>query len=150
LDKVYIIVDGSNIAYYKRTHKKKAKYNNLEIIKNFLLDLSKKFPICWEIVVDASLRYMIDDKDALERAIKKGLIIQCPDNIEADKFILEFFSRHPENTLIISNDNFKKYKIDNLKNFKFVILFEELILEPKIEQFLDTLDLTLKEVNLNV
>ena len=150
MDKVYIIVDGSNIAFYKRTHKKKAKYKNLEIVKEYLQDLSKKSPICWEIVIDASLRHMIDDKDALERAIKKGLIIQCPDNIEADKFILEFFSLHPENTLIISNDNFKKYKIDNLKNFKFVILFEELILEPKIEQFLDTLDLTLKEVNLNV
>ncbi len=149
MDKVYIIVDGSNIAFYKRTHKKKAKYKNLEIVKEFLHDLSKNFPICWEIVIDASLRHMIDDKDALERAIKKGLIIQCPDKIEADKFILEFFSRHPENTLIISNDNFKKYKIDNLINFKFVILFEELILEPKIEQYLDTLELTLKEVNLN-
>jgi len=150
MDKVYIIVDGSNIAYYKRTHKKKAKYKNLEIVKEFLQDLSINFPICWEIVIDASLRYMIDDKDALERAIKKGLIIQCPGNIEADIFILDFFSRHPKDTAIISNDNFKKYKIDNLKNFKFVILFEELILEPKIEQFLDSLDLTLKEVNLNV
>ena len=149
MDKVYIIVDGSNIAFYKRTHKKKAKYKNLEIVKDFLQNLSKNFSICWEIVIDASLRHMIDDKDALERAIKKGLIIQCPDNIEADKFILEFFTRHPENTLIISNDNFKKYKIDNLINFKFVIMFEELLLEPNLVEFLNTLKLTLKEVNLN-
>ena len=35
MDKVYIIVDGSNIAFYKRTHKKKAKYNNLDIVKKF-------------------------------------------------------------------------------------------------------------------
>ena len=149
MDKVYIIVDGSNIAFYKRTQKKKAKYNNLEIIKHFLIELSKKFPIRWEIVVDASLRHLIDDKDALERAIKKGLIIQCPDKIEADKFILEFYSRHPEDTIIISNDNFKKYKIDNLNSFKFVIMFEEIILKPDIEAFLNTLKITVKEVNLN-
>ena len=119
------------------------------MLKNFLLDLSKKFPIRWEIVIDASLRYMIDNKSALESAIKKGLIIQCPDKIEADKFILEFFSRHPKDTIIISNDNFKKYNIDNLNSFKFVIIFEEIILKPDIEAFLNTLKLTVKEVNLN-
>ena len=122
MDKVFIIVDGSNIAFYKRTHNKKAKYNNLEIVKDFLQDLSKNFPICWEIVIDASLRHMIDNKNALERAIKKGLIIQCPDNIEADKFILEFFTRHPENMLIISNDNFKKsFTISKLLYFAFLL-----------------------------
>ena len=149
MDKVYIIVDGSNIAFYKRTHNKKAKYNNLEIIKDFLKDLSKKFPICWETIIDASLRHRIDDKDALENAIKKGLITQCPDKIEADKFILEFFSRHPENTLIISNDNFKEYKSDNLVIFKFVIMFDEIIFEPNIEEFLDVHERTSEEVKLN-
>ena len=149
MDKVYIIVDGSNIAFYKRTHKKKAKYNNLEIVKNFLLDLSKKFPIRWEIVIDASLRHAIDDKSALERAIKKGVIIQCPENIKADQFILEFFSRHPKETLIITNDNFKEYNMCNLVIFKFVIMFEDIILNPDIEAFLNTLELPLEEVKLN-
>ena len=149
MDKVYIIVDGSNIAFYKRTHKKTAKYNNLEIVKNFLLDLSKKFPIRWEIVIDASLRYAIDDKVALKRAIKKGVIIQCPENIKADQFILEFFSRHPKETLIITNDNFKEYNMCNLVIFKFVIMFEDIILNPDIEAFLNTLELPLEEVKLN-
>ena len=149
MDKVYIIVDGSNIAFYKRTHNKKAKYNNLEIVKDFLKGLSKKFSICWETIIDASLRHRIDDKEALEKAIKKGLITQCPDKIEADKFILEFFSRHPENTLIISNDNFKEYKIDNLVIFKFVIMFDEIIFEPNIEEFLDVHERTSEEVKLN-
>lgn len=149
MDNVYIIVDGSNIAFYKRTHKKKAKYNNLEIIKNFLLDLSNKFPILWEIVIDASLRHMIDNKAALESAIKKGLINQCPDKIEADMFILEYFSRHPEETVIISNDNFKKYEIENLKTFKFVIMFEEIIIQPDIEAYLSNLELNIKKVKLN-
>ncbi len=149
MDKVYIIVDGSNIAFYKRTHKKKAKYNNLDIVKNFLLDLSKKFPIRWELVIDASLRHAIDDKGALERAIKKGVIIQCPENIKADQFILEFFSRHPKETLIITNDNFKEYKMSNLVIFKFVIMFEDIILNPDIEAFLNKLELPLEEVKLN-
>ena len=149
MDKVYIIVDGSNIAFYKRTHNKKAKYNNLEIVKDFLKDLSKKVPICWETIIDASLRHRIDDKDALEKDIKKGLIIQCPDKIEADRFILEFFSRHPENTLIISNDNFKEYKSDNLVIFKFIIMFDEIIIEPNIEEFLDIHERISKEVKLN-
>ena len=35
MDKIYIDIDGSNAAFYKRTSIKKAKFSNLEIIKNY-------------------------------------------------------------------------------------------------------------------
>ena len=151
MDKFYLIVDGSNVAFYKRTAKKKAKFANLEIIKKFLENISKEFPIFWEILVDASLQYRIDDRDALEKSIKKGKISQCPDKIEADNFILEFHNRHPQNTLIISNDNFKEYEDkDGIKIFKFMILFDEIIISPDIDEYLKQIIPSSEEVKANV
>ena len=92
MDKIYIVVDGSNVAFHKRTSKKKAKFSNLEIIKKYLERLSDEFPVVWEIIVDATLQYRIDSKESLEESFRKGLISQCPDNIEADKFILAFYN----------------------------------------------------------
>jgi len=136
LDKIYIIVDGSNIAFSKRTQKKKAKFQNLETINKYLSTLKKLFPIKWEIIVDASLRHYIDNKEKLEHAINTGKIIQGPSKAESDEFFLEYFKRHPENTLIISNDNFEDYPTFNSSAFKFVIMFDEIIIKPDLEEFL--------------
>ena len=136
MDKIYIIVDGSNIAFFKRTHKKKAKFQNLEIVIKYLSTLKNLSPIEWEIIVDASLRHHIDNKEKLEHAINTGKITQGPSKAESDEFFLEYFKRHPENTLIISNDNFKDYSINNLSPFKFAIIFDEIIIKPDLDVFL--------------
>ena len=134
MDKLYIMVDGSNVALSRRTNKKKAKFHNLELIIELLRKLEKIHSIEWEIVVDASLRHRIDDKNALEKLIKIGIITQCPKCIKADEFIIEFFKRHPENTVIISNDFFDEYNIPNLIVHRFIIVFDEILLNPKLEE----------------
>ena len=82
--------------------------------------------IKYEVFVDATLRHRIDNKEALDAAIKSGMITQCPSNREADDYFLDYFRRHPENTIIISNDNFKQYKEGNLVTSKFTIMFDEI------------------------
>ncbi len=149
LDKFSIIIDGSNIALHKKTQNKKARYKNFTILIAFLKKLQKRFPIRWELVVDASLRHKIDNKDTLEHLINTGKIIQCPSKSEADNFILGFFRNHPENSIIISNDNFDDHEVSNLQVFKFAIIFEELVLYPNIEEFLESNINLSKEVKVN-
>lgn len=133
MDILYIIVDGSNIALSRRTKKKRAKFHNLELIIGLLRKLEESRQIGWEIVIDANLRHRIDNKEALEKLIKTGVITQCPKKIKADEFIIEFFNRHPENTIIISNDCFDEYNVPNLIVYRFLIMFDEIILNPKLE-----------------
>ena len=146
MDNFNIIPDGSNVAFHRKTHKKKAKFQNLVILKKFLKDLKSSFPIDWEIAVDASLRHKIDDKKALEQQIQTGAIIQCPKKTKADEWILDFFKRHPENTLIISNDEFEEYSVPNLVVFKYSIFFGEIMIRPDLHEYLKTRVESLHEV----
>ncbi len=84
-------------------------------------------------MTDATLQYQIDNRDLLKHEYNFGKYIQCPNKIEADQFILEFHKQHPCETLIISNDNFTKYNVPNLNLLKFVIIFNEIIIKPNIE-----------------
>lgn len=138
MDNFYILSDGSNIALHRKTPKKKAKFQNLVILKKYVNELKELFPIEWEIVVDATLRHRINNKEALEKEIRTGVIVQCPCKVEADAFILEFFKNHPENTLIISNDGFEKYTIPNLVVFRYSILFDEFITIPNLKEYLES------------
>jgi len=130
VDSFYIVVDGSNVALSRRTLKKKAKIYNLELIIEYLKKLATTISINWVIVIDASLRHRIDNKTKLEQLIKTGVIAQCPKNNKADDYIIEFFKRHPENTVIISNDCFEEYNVSNLRIHRFVIMFDEVLLNP--------------------
>lgn len=150
MDNILIILDGSNIAHHKQDLDKKARYKNLELLTNYLKLLKKRFPIKWELIVDASLRHNIDKKHKLESLIDKGRIIQCPSKSEADNFIIEFHKRHPENAIIITNDNFDDHDIFNLRLFKFTIIFEEIVIFPNLEEFLENKFNILKKVKINV
>ncbi|MFW9873262.1 MAG: hypothetical protein ACFFG0_09185 [Candidatus Thorarchaeota archaeon] len=132
-----IIVDGSNIAFASRNHKKQPKFKNLDIIINFLENIAKDFPIDFKIIVDASLRYQIDSKKELEQLEKIGKIIQSPCKHTADEFIIEYAHRYPEETIIISNDRFSEYKTENLTIFNFLIVFEEIIIKPTLREYLE-------------
>ncbi|MGQ4874039.1 MAG: NYN domain-containing protein [Promethearchaeia archaeon] len=127
MDKIILIIDGSNVALFKRNQKKEALIANFHILLKYLKEIKQEYHIGWEILIDASLRYQIDDKEQLEKFIKTGIIVQCPNGIEADIFILEYYRRHPKNTFIISNDNFKEYKMSDLKLLKFAIVKGEFI-----------------------
>ena len=148
--KVYkIIVDGSNGAFFRRSHNKKAKIENLKIIIKYLEKLKKKYSIDYEIITDANLKYCIDKKSELEKLYKKGKVIQCPCGMKADDFIFEYYRRHSENTMILSNDNFSEYNEFNLKLYKFVIMFDELIIKPDITEILESSTNIKEEIELN-
>ncbi len=129
----WIIVDGSNIANSKRSRKGKARLENLHIIFKYLKQLQNTYTFSFEIVTDATLQYQIDNRDLLKHEYNFSKYTQCPNKIEADQFILEFHKQHPNETLIISNDNFTKYNVPNLNLHKFVIIFNEIIIKPNIE-----------------
>ena len=130
-----ILVDGSNVAFFHPTFKQFARYENLHLIIKYLTDIKKKFPINFQILVDASLRHKIDNKKALEVLIKKVKIIQCPSKREADFFFLTFFQRHKGNVLIISNDDFRDCNLSEIRQSKFALIMQEVILTPAIEEY---------------
>ena len=132
--KTKIIIDGSNIAFASRNSKKKPKFQNLKIIIDFLENITKEFPVEFKIIVDASLRHQIDSKRNLEELERVGKIIQTPCNHTADEFIIAYAQRHPEETIIISNDRFSEYNTKNLFLCNFVILFNEIIISPNLRQ----------------
>jgi len=127
-----------------------ARIKNLEILINYLEKLKEKFPIEYEILTDATLRYRIDLKEKLESYYKTGKIIQCPSGVKADYFIIDYFNRYPEETIIISNDNFSDYEKTNLTICKFVIIFDEIIFKPDLNEILDLKVETLQDENANV
>ena len=140
MENIKIIVDGSNVAFFKRNNNKKAKLENLEILISFLEDLSAKIPINYEIITDASLRYRIDNKSELENLYNTGKLLQCPSKIQADEFLLEFFKLHPEETVIISNDNFSEFKNVNPVVCKFMIMLDEMIILPNLMSLFNDID----------
>lgn len=133
--KKYILVDGSNVALFYRTRKRSGRFNNIQAITCYLNELSKIYPLRYQILIDASLRYKIDNEQALESAIQKGKIIQCPSRTETDYFILEYFKRHENQVIVISNDNFSNYSVSNLRQCRFAIILDEIIFNPAIELF---------------
>jgi len=137
---IIILVDGSNVAFFNPTQKGLGRFDNLLAFSSFLRDLNKKYSIQYEILVDASLKHKIDNEQGLESALNKGKIIQCPSRTEADYFILEYFKRHEENVIIISNDNFSQYNVSNLRQCRFAFILNEIILNPSIEKFCDILN----------
>lgn len=130
-----VLVDGSNVAFFTPTSKGLGRFGNLQAFMKYLDELHEKKCIKYQILVDASLKHRINNKKKLELAINTGKIIQCPSKTEADYFILEYYKRHKDNVIIISNDNFADHNVSNLKQCKFALVLEEIILNPAIEQF---------------
>jgi len=137
MEKIKIIVDGSNIAFSSRNEKKQPKIQNLKIMINYLDNLAQIYPIEFKIIVDASLRYRIDLKNELEDLEKIGKIIQSPCKHTADEFILEYARRYPEETVIISNDRFSEYNTKRITCCNFLIIFDEIIIKPTLKELLE-------------
>ncbi|MFX0099751.1 MAG: hypothetical protein ACFFCS_09220 [Candidatus Hodarchaeota archaeon] len=127
----HIIVDGSNVAFSKRNDRKKAILGNLEILIRYLAELKKKYPIEYEIITDATLKYRIDEPEKLEEYYKTGVISECPSHVKADEFIVDYMQIYPDRTLVISNDNFSEYNLEKAGCFslcKFIIIFNKIII----------------------
>lgn len=94
------IIDGNNVAFYN------SKKPRLQYLITLLKELNKfgaTIPI-----VSHELLFRIDDKKGLQSLIQKGKLLQTPQNVDCDLFILETCKKL--NGLIISNDSFKHYK----------------------------------------
>jgi len=150
MDNTKIIVDGSNIAFLVKNYRRKPKIRNLKIMISHLEKITETFPAEFTVIVDASLRHHIDSKDDLEELIRIGKVIQAPSNHSTDEFIIEYAQRHPENTIIISNDRFSEFKTENLTICSCLIIFDDVIIKPMLEQILEVNNSKIKEVEMNV
>ena len=138
-NKIKILVDGSNIAFFVRNEQKKAKLDTLEILINYLKKLSEEYEIGYQLITDASLKYRIDNRNKLEKYYKCGKIIDCPKGVRADDFLIEYAKRYPDTTVIISNDCFRDYDINGLLLIKFGLVFNDVILKPNLTDLLNSI-----------
>ena len=140
-NQIHVLVDGSNIAFFVRNDRKKAKLRTLELLIFYLENIRKSSAIGYQIITDASLKYRIDDEKKLEEYYKCGKMIECPKGVKADEFIIEYSNRYPESTIIISNDCFKEYDTNKNKIIKFGLIFDEIILRPDLIEIINKLQL---------
>lgn len=99
-----IIVDGANVAYIEASSDGDPKISNIQAVRDRLEE--KGFdPI---VMVDAGLRYEIDDPAQLEALIDSHEVHQAPSGTDADYFIWEIAEEH--HALVVSNDEFESYR----------------------------------------
>ncbi|GIV95603.1 MAG: hypothetical protein KatS3mg057_0260 [Herpetosiphonaceae bacterium] len=98
------VVDGANIAYIEKTREGKPKVSNLVAVCRAIEEKGLD-PI---VIVDAGLRYEVDDPDQLEALIDQQRVRQAPAGTDADFFVLQIAEE--EQGLVISNDLFEDYR----------------------------------------
>jgi hypothetical protein len=96
-----VVIDGANVAYEERSAGGKPKLSNLLKVRSELEERGQEAVI----IVDASLKYDIDDQEQLEKLIKSQQVRQVP--ADADYFIIQF--AHELDALIVTNDRYKDY-----------------------------------------
>lgn len=99
-----IVVDGANIAYVERSQEGKPKVSNLTAVAKALQEEGFE-PV---IIVDASLRYDVDDPDQLEALIDAQRVRQAPSGTDADYFVLETAADY--DALVVTNDEYQAYR----------------------------------------
>lgn len=98
-----VVIDGANVAYEERSAGGKPKFSNLLRVRRELEE--KGFEAV--ILVDASLKYDIDDQEQLESLIRSQQVRQVPAGTDADYFIIQFAQEL--DALIVTNDRYKDY-----------------------------------------
>lgn len=102
-DKV-AVVDGSNIAYAELSAKGEPKVSNIVAVCQDLRQRGYR-PV---VIVDASLRHVIDDPAQLEGLMDDQDVRQAPAGTQADYFVLEVAD--DLRAVVISNDTFEEYR----------------------------------------
>ncbi|HEY0170002.1 MAG TPA: hypothetical protein VGB98_03045 [Pyrinomonadaceae bacterium] len=98
-----VVIDGANVAYEERSAGGKPKFSNLLKVRRELEERGFE-PV---ILVDASLKYDIDDQEQLENLIRSQQVRQVPAGTDADFFIIQFSQEL--DALIVTNDRYKDY-----------------------------------------
>ena len=98
-----VVIDGANVAYEERSAGGKPKFSNLLKVRRELEEKGFE-PV---ILVDASLKYDIDDSEQLEKLIQSQQVRQVPAGTDADYFIIQFAQEL--DALIVTNDRYRDY-----------------------------------------
>src|ERR687889_2564416 len=98
-----VIIDGANVAYEERSAGGKPKLSNLLKVRREMEERGQEAVI----IVDASLKYDIDDQEQLEKLIQSQQVRQVPAGTDADFFIIQF--AHELDALIVTNDRYRDY-----------------------------------------
>ena len=105
--KEVVVVDGANVAYEEKSQSGKPKVSNLIAVRRALEEEGLD-PI---VIIDASLKYEVDDPDQLETLIESQAVRQVPAKTDADYFILQIAGEH--NARVVTNDQYKEYQKDH-------------------------------------
>jgi hypothetical protein len=98
-----VVIDGANVAYEERSTGGKPKLSNLLKVRRELEERGQEAII----IIDASLKYDIDDAEQLETLIRSQQVRQVPAGTDADYFIIQF--AHELDALIVTNDRYRDY-----------------------------------------
>ena len=113
--KQFAVVDGANVAYLERSDEGKPRVSNLTAVREALLDKGYQSII----IVDASLKYEVDEPQKLESLIEEQIVRQTPAGTDADYFILKTAAEL--DALVISNDEYEQYR-DQYPRIKHFLL----------------------------
>jgi hypothetical protein len=123
-----VLVDGANVLFASGS---KPKLKNLQLVMRKLEEEGR-----WYIVfADASVKYKLGKKEkpVFERMISEEMVQQVPAGTPADRWILEYASRHPD-CKILSNDTFREWEGvfpfagDQERFIRFMIVGDEVML----------------------
>lgn len=98
------VVDGANVAYLDKTEDGKPRVSNLTAVR----DVLKAMGFVPVIIMDAALRYEVDDEKQLEHLLDTEDFQQAPAGSDADYFVLSF--AQDEDSIVVSNDQFEEYR----------------------------------------
>jgi hypothetical protein len=101
--KKMVVIDGANVAYEERSAGGKPKLSNLLKVRRELEERGCEAVI----IVDASLKYDIDDQEQLETLIQSQQVRQVPAGTDADFFIIQFADQL--DALMVTNDRYRDY-----------------------------------------
>lgn len=99
-----IVVDGANVAYEEKGEGGKPRVANIVAVRR-ALEGEGFDPV---VVIDASLKYDIDDPAQLESLIESQAVRQVPAGTDADFFILEIAEQHEAR--VVTNDRYRDYQ----------------------------------------
>jgi hypothetical protein len=102
-----IVIDGSNVAWNEGDRKKGDK----PIAQNIMLVIDELHEMKFNkivVIVDANLKYEIDDKKVLNQIKKLCTYEEVPANTDADEFIITYAKK--KNAKIITRDKFNDIK----------------------------------------
>lgn len=101
-----VVLDGSNVAHNSNgdSKSKPSVANMIKLVK----ELKNRGFREISVMVDASLRHRLQDKEKLDELEKLASYMETPAGTPADIFIIRFVKMH--HCLLVSNDNFREWK----------------------------------------